>query len=112
MDGQLLRYGPKPQHVAFLSPSPSSSSGKKKALIAVGGLSCGLLFADYIDALQVELSTSALKESVHLCQPLLSSSHTGWGISSVTNDAAELDLLLEHLHTHLGFVEFLLLGGC
>ena len=112
MDGQLLRYGPKPQLVAFLSPSPSPSSGKKKALIAVGGLSCGLLFADYIDALQLELSTSALKESVHLCQPLLSSSHTGWGISSVTNDAAELDLLLEHLHTHLGFVEFLLLGGC
>ena len=109
MEGQLVRYGPKPQHVAFLSPSPSSSSGKKKALIAVGGLSCGLLFAEYVDALHVELATSAA--SLHLCQPLLSSSHTGWGISSVTNDAAELDLLLEHLHAHLGFVEFLLLGG-
>ncbi len=114
MDGTMVRYGHKAACVAFVSPTVSTTpvpSGGRRALIAVGGLSCGLLFAEYIPLLQRELASTG----TFLCQPLLSSSHDSWGTSSVSRDAEELDMLLEHLHAAYGFEEFVLLGhstGC
>ena len=113
MQGTLIRYGPKPACVAFVSgPKPELSTDvQKTALVAVGGLSCGFLFADYLVDLKRELESIG----VYLCQPLMSSSHTGWGTGSVSRDAEELDVLLEHLCSRHGFSEFILLGhstGC
>ena len=118
MDGTLIKYGPKAPCVAFVSPALSptlgstlSPAGQRRALVAVGGLSDGLLFAGYLAPLQRELR----KAGTYLCQPLLSSSHDAWGTGSVSRDADELHLLLELLHTEYGVAEFVLLGhstGC
>ncbi len=113
MDGTLIRYGPKAPFVAFVSPAVASTAkqGQNRALVAVGGLSCGLLFAEYLAPLQTELA----RAGTFLCQPLLSSSHDSWGMGSVSRDSEELDLLLEHLHMAYGFADFVLLGhstGC
>ena len=111
MDGRLCRYGPKPQHVAFLSSIHAGTTPARKAIVAVGGLSCGLLFAEYISHLDAKLADT----DICLVQPLLSSSHTSWGISSVSEDALEIDRLLEFFWTTYGISDFVLLGhstGC
>lgn len=114
IDGTVLRYGSKPAHVALVSPPVSageSGRAKKKALVAVGGLSCGLLYAEYLQPLYAELQGI----DMHLCQPLLSSSHGAWGVGSVSEDAEELRILLECLAGRYDFSEFIILGhstGC
>jgi len=83
-----------------------------KVLVAVGGLSCGLMFAPYVEEL-----VRVLPESTgwSVVQPLLSSSHSGWGMGSVSQDAKEIDQLVSILSNSYGCKEVILLGhstGC
>jgi pimeloyl-ACP methyl ester carboxylesterase len=95
--GTLFRYGPGGAHVAF------KSGLHTKHLVAVGGLTDGLLFAKYI----APLATALDKNGISLIQTMLSSSHQGWGLSSLRQDADELAMLLRCLkreHTSQGAI--------
>jgi len=59
----------------------------------VGGLTNGMLFCKYLPLLEEQLSPS----QISLVQTLLTSSHTGWGTSSVAKDAEELNILCRTL---------------
>lgn len=119
MEGLLIRYGPKPAQVAFVSSGQQQPQQRvggnavyKKVLVAVGGLSCGLMFTDYVDVLGKALPEKA---GWTLVQPLLSSSHTGWGMGSVSEDAAEIHELLGVMSRQYGSEHVILLGhstGC
>lgn len=66
-------------------PYPRAGSGTRHAIL-VGGLSDGLLFTAYCAPLAARLQAVGWS----CVQPLLSSSLSGWGISSLTQDAEEL----------------------
>lgn len=68
----------------------------KRHVVLVGGLTDGLLFASYCQPLAQKLAAG----SWSLVQPLLTSSHQGWGLASLDQDAAELHLLARHLKRH------------
>jgi pimeloyl-ACP methyl ester carboxylesterase len=112
IDGTLVRYGPKPPHVALLSPCIVPGDRKeKKVCVTVGGLSCGMLYAEYLRPLYEELQNLRY----HMCQPLLSSSHASWGVGSVSQDAEELGMLFGFLQKEYNFSEVIILGhstGC
>ncbi len=63
----------------------------RKVIIHIGGLTDGLLPLPYTTALadRAELNGWAF------AQPLLSSSHLGYGISSLQKDSDEIDLLIQ-----------------
>lgn len=118
MYGRLIRYGSNPANVAFLSSGSkgfdSEHHGKfyKKVLIAVGGLSCGLLFASYVEELAATLPE---RTGWAVVQPLLSSCHSGWGMGSVSEDAREIHQLVGVLSSEYGCEHVILLGhstGC
>ena len=95
MQGTLFKYGPGPAHVAF------KSGNFNRHLVAVGGLTDGILFTRYIPLLEKHLQA----QEISLVQPLLTSSHQGWGLGSVARDADELYLLMQMLkkdHKSLG----------
>jgi len=89
MQGTLFRYGPKPAQVAFKSGNHSCH------VVIIGGLTDGLLFAKYVPILAKRLETLGAS----LVQPLLTSSHQGWGMGSLQRDADELLDLLRYLKT-------------
>jgi len=83
MEGRLVKYGDSSHSVAFLS---ASSRPHQVHLIMIGGLTDGLMACRYVPKLATELDTLG----VQLVQPLLGSSHQGYGTASLDQDAAEL----------------------
>ena len=78
----------------------------------VGGLTDGLFAVPY----WLPLAAALADRGVALVQPLLSSSHAGWGTASLDGDAAELGLLGRHMREQRGgSAGFVLIGhstGC
>ncbi|KAF5465625.1 hypothetical protein F2P56_015609 [Juglans regia] len=85
--GVLFKYGPKPIQVAF------KTGDHKQQVIFIGGLTDGFLATEYLEPLAIALEN----EKWALVQPLLSSSYSGFGTSSLQQDAKELDQLVSHL---------------
>ncbi|XP_062189380.1 UPF0613 protein PB24D3.06c-like isoform X2 [Phragmites australis] len=80
-------------------------------VIFIGGLTDGLLATDYLEPLSLALEV----EKWSLVQPILSSSYTGYGISSLEQDALELDQLISYLINKENSEGVILLGhstGC
>ncbi|XP_063940067.1 uncharacterized protein LOC108202628 isoform X5 [Daucus carota subsp. sativus] len=71
--GVMFKYGPKSIQVAF------KTGDYKQQAIFIGGLTDGFLATDYLEPLAIALD----KEKWSLVQFLLSSSYTGYGLSSL-----------------------------
>lgn len=87
------------------------SGNHKRHVILVGGLTCGLLFSEYVPPLAQSLELLGWS----LVHPLLSSSHQGWGVSSVSTDAEELVMLSTVLKESFDSEEIIVAGhstGC
>lgn len=84
--GVMFKYGPKAIQVAF------KTGDYKQQAIFIGGLTDGFLATDYLEPLAVALD----KERWSLVQFLLSSSYSGYGLSSLKEDAMELDQLISY----------------
>lgn len=69
--------------------------------IHIGGLTDGLLPLPYT----VALGSMLEQKGWSLVQPLLSSSHLGYGISSLQKDSDEIDMLLGFLARKWGWDE-------
>uniref|UniRef100_A0A0E0E930 AB hydrolase-1 domain-containing protein n=1 Tax=Oryza meridionalis TaxID=40149 RepID=A0A0E0E930_9ORYZ len=76
VQGALFKYGPKSAQVAF------KTGDFNHQVIFIGGLTDGFLATDYLEPLSLALEV----EKWSLVQPLLSSSYTGYGISSLEQD--------------------------
>ncbi|XP_062189379.1 UPF0613 protein PB24D3.06c-like isoform X1 [Phragmites australis] len=103
--GTLFKYGPKSAQVAF------KTGDFNHQVIFIGGLTDGLLATDYLEPLSLALEV----EKWSLVQPILSSSYTGYGISSLEQDALELDQLISYLINKENSEGVILLGhstGC
>lgn len=85
--GVMFKYGTKPAQVAF------KTGDYKQQVVFIGGLTDGFLATKYLEPLAIALD----KEKWSLVQFLLSSSYSGYGISSLKEDALELDQLINHL---------------
>nr|XP_043628171.1 UPF0613 protein PB24D3.06c [Erigeron canadensis] len=85
--GVMFKYGPKAIQVAF------KTGNYKQQVVFIGGLTDGFLATEYLEPLAVALD----KEKWSLVQFLLSSSYSGYGISSLKEDASELDQLINYL---------------
>lgn len=85
--GVLFKYGPKPIQVAF------KTGDYKQQVIFIGGLTDGFLATEYLEPLAIALD----KEKWSLVQLLMSSSYTGYGTTSLKQDASELDQLVSYL---------------
>ncbi|XP_059311890.1 UPF0613 protein PB24D3.06c [Lycium barbarum] len=85
--GVMFKYGPKAIQVAF------KTGDYKQQVIFIGGLTDGFLATDYLEPLAIALD----KEKWSLVQFLLSSSYSGYGTSSLRQDAMELDQLISYL---------------
>ncbi|KAL1803864.1 hypothetical protein ACET3Z_032511 [Daucus carota] len=84
--GVMFKYGPKSIQVAF------KTGDYKQQAIFIGGLTDGFLATDYLEPLAIALD----KEKWSLVQFLLSSSYSGYGLSSLKEDAMELDQLISY----------------
>ncbi|XP_047322226.1 UPF0613 protein PB24D3.06c-like [Impatiens glandulifera] len=103
--GVMFKYGPNPIQVAF------KTGTFQRQVIFVGGLSNGFLATDYLEPLAISLEN----EKWSLVQFLLSSSYTGYGTSSLKQDAMELDQLINYLINNEESEGVVLLGhstGC
>ncbi|XP_078435944.1 alpha/beta-Hydrolases superfamily protein [Wolffia australiana] len=103
--GVLFKYGPKQVQVAF------KTGDFRQQVIFIGGLGEGYLATQYLEPLSVALE----KENWSLVQPLLSSSYSGYGISSLKQDSSELDQLISYLINKENSEGVVLLGhstGC
>lgn len=85
--GVMFKYGSKPIQVAF------KIGDYRQQVIFIGGLTDGFLATEYLEPLAIALE----KEKWSLVQFLLSSSYSGYGTSSLKEDAAELDQLINYL---------------
>uniref|UniRef100_A0A803R866 Uncharacterized protein n=1 Tax=Cannabis sativa TaxID=3483 RepID=A0A803R866_CANSA len=85
--GVLFKYGSKPMQVAF------KTGDYKQQVIFIGGLTDGFLATEYLEPLAIALD----REKWSLVQFLMSSSYSGFGISSLQQDAMEVDQLISHL---------------
>ncbi|XVF28927.1 hypothetical protein REPUB_Repub15cG0075000 [Reevesia pubescens] len=85
--GVLFKYGPKPIQVAF------KTGDYKQQVIFIGGLTDGFLATEYLEPLAIALDN----EKWSLVQLLMSSSYTGYGTSSLQQDATEIDQLISYL---------------
>ncbi|XP_073050245.1 UPF0613 protein PB24D3.06c [Primulina eburnea] len=85
--GVMFKYGPKSIQVAF------KTGDYKQQVIFIGGLTDGFLATEYLEPLAIALE----KEQWSLVQFLLSSSYSGYGTSSLKQDAVELDQLISYL---------------
>ncbi|KAK4190044.1 hypothetical protein QBC35DRAFT_491156 [Podospora australis] len=95
------------EHIFFSSPSPSH----KNALIFIGGLGDGPHGVPYVRSLASFLAS--LNFSVFEIR--LTSSFSGWGYSSLRQDAAEIQALVSYLRKGLGKEKVVLMGhstGC
>lgn len=105
LSGILFKYGTKSAQVAF------RTGDFKQQVIFIGGLTDGLLATEYLQPLSMALEA----EKWSLVQPLLSSSYSGYGTSSLKQDALELDQLISYLINKEGSEGVVLLGhstGC
>ncbi|KAH7522389.1 hypothetical protein FEM48_Zijuj07G0133100 [Ziziphus jujuba var. spinosa] len=84
--GSLFKYGPKPIQVAF------KTGDYKQQVIFIGGLTDGFLATEYLEPLAIALDQAKWS----LVQLLMSSSYTGFGTSSLRQDAMEIDQLISH----------------
>ncbi|KAF8087959.1 hypothetical protein N665_0558s0010 [Sinapis alba] len=103
--GVLFKYGPKSIQVAF------KTGEYKQQVIFIGGLTDGLLATDYLEPLAIALD----KEKWSLVQLLMSSSYSGFGTSSLKQDAQEIDQLISYLINKENSEGVVLLGhstGC
>ena len=73
-------------------------SGNKNVLVFVGGLMDGLLTVPYLVPLAEELG----KIGYSLIQIQISSSHTGWGVGSLSRDSDEIAMLINYLKSEKG----------
>ncbi|KAI9114846.1 hypothetical protein K1719_013859 [Acacia pycnantha] len=85
--GVLFKYGPNAIQVAF------RTGDHKRQVIFIGGLSNGFLATAYLEPLAIALD----RQNWSLVQFLMSSSYSGYGTSSLQQDAKELDLLVNYL---------------
>ncbi|GAA0139037.1 hypothetical protein LIER_00663 [Lithospermum erythrorhizon] len=85
--GVMFKYGNNPIQVAF------KTGDYRQQVIFIGGLTDGFLATDYLEPLAIALD----KEKWSLVQFLFSSSYTGYGTSSLKQDAMELDQLISYL---------------
>ncbi|KAL7123919.1 hypothetical protein ABFS83_14G014500 [Erythranthe nasuta] len=85
--GVMFKYGPKPIQVAF------KTGDYRQQVIFIGGLTDGFLATEYLEPLANALE----KERWSLVQFLFSSSYSGYGLSSLKQDAIELDQLISYL---------------
>ncbi|KAF8063709.1 SPAPB24D3.06c [Scenedesmus sp. PABB004] len=113
MQGTLFKYGPGAAHVAFKSQPPAHgvAPAPARAVVLLGGLTDGLLFAPYAP----HLERAAARLGWTLVQAQLSSSCAGWGLASLDADADELRLLSDCLRTRHGVAAWVLVGhstGC
>ncbi|GLC57312.1 hypothetical protein PLESTB_001210500 [Pleodorina starrii] len=109
LSGSLVRYGSAGPQVAFLVGAAKARPAK--AVVMVGGLTDGLLFAPYVERLSAELSRRGWL-AVHAS---IQSSWQGYGTGSLDRDAADLRLLCQHLRTRHDVTGVVLLGhstGC
>lgn len=91
LEGKIFLYHYDRQLSAFETKLENSS--ERKDFIFIGGLTNGFLATGYISPL-----SKALKEiGWTMIQPLLSSSYSSYGISSLDKDVEELDFLIEYL---------------
>eukprot|EP00198_Chlamydomonas_reinhardtii_P005998 XP_001695334.1 predicted protein [Chlamydomonas reinhardtii] len=107
ISGTLTRYGPAGPQVALLAGAP----GVARAVVLVGGLTDGLLFAPYVATLTDALARRGWA-AVHAS---LQSAWTGYGTGSLDRDAADLRLLCAHLRQQHGIRGVVLVGhstGC
>ncbi|KAG8100306.1 hypothetical protein GUJ93_ZPchr0013g36780 [Zizania palustris] len=105
LQGTLFKYGPQSVQVAF------RTGDFNQQVIFIGGLTDGFLATDYLEPLSLALEL----EKWSLVQPLLSSSYTGYGTSSLEQDALELDQLISYLINKENSEGVILLGhstGC
>jgi pimeloyl-ACP methyl ester carboxylesterase len=102
MKGHLQVFHPQKRLVAFESGSTSSTT----CLIFLGGLTDGLLAVPYISALHEE----CVRHKISLVQCILSSSHLGYGLSSLRQDVDEIECLIRHLRLQTGKQKVFLLG--
>ncbi|KDP40101.1 hypothetical protein JCGZ_02099 [Jatropha curcas] len=103
--GVLFKYGPKPIQVAF------KTGDHKQQAIFIGGLTDGFLATEYLEPLAIALD----REKWSLVQLLMSSSYTGYGTSSLQQDAMEIDQLISYLINKENSEGVVLLGhstGC
>ncbi|KAF8388001.1 hypothetical protein HHK36_026667 [Tetracentron sinense] len=103
--GVLFKYGPNPTQVAF------KTGDFKQQVIFIGGLTDGFLATEYLEPLSIALEN----EKWSLVQLLLSSSYSGYGTSSLKQDALELDQLVSYLINKENSEGVVLLGhstGC
>ncbi|KAL3507985.1 hypothetical protein ACH5RR_033367 [Cinchona calisaya] len=85
--GVMFKYGPKSIQVAF------KTGDYRQQVIFIGGLTDGFLATQYLEPLASALE----KENWSLVQFLMSSSYSGYGTSSLKQDAMELDQLINYL---------------
>ncbi|OMO85378.1 hypothetical protein COLO4_21645 [Corchorus olitorius] len=103
--GVLFKYGPKAVQVAF------KTGDYKQQVIFIGGLTDGFLATDYLEP----LATALDNEKWSLVQMLMSSSYSGYGTSSLQQDALEIDQLISYLINKENSEGVVLLGhstGC
>eukprot|EP01062_Namystynia_karyoxenos_P027568 TRINITY_DN21112_c0_g1_i3.p1 TRINITY_DN21112_c0_g1~~TRINITY_DN21112_c0_g1_i3.p1 ORF type:complete len:240 (+),score=38.56 TRINITY_DN21112_c0_g1_i3:81-722(+) len=111
LDGRLFAYHKTPAGLQLVAFQHGCADRFPLAAVFVPGLTDGLLSAPYLGALAEALAPRGWT----LVQPVLSSSWLGYGTSSLTQDAAELDCLLRWLQAHRGVTAAALIGhstGC
>ncbi|KAG0580114.1 hypothetical protein KC19_4G147700 [Ceratodon purpureus] len=105
LEGTLFKYGSKSIQVAF------KTGNYKQQVVFIGGLTDGFLATDYVEPLAKALEA----EKWSLVQPLFTSSYTGFGTSSLKEDAIEIEQLLNYLIDQEDSEGFILVGhstGC
>lgn len=98
MKGELFLYDSADRLVAFQTTLSEAEASHgihrgRVCIVLVGGMTDGLLGLPYAEA----LSRQCRERGITLVQPLLSSSYTGFGVSSLDRDARQLAQLLAFL---------------
>ena len=88
LSGSLFKYGPRSTNVAF------KHGTHPRHVLVVGGLTDGLFATRWVEPLSRALESEG---GVSVVQVLLSSSHSGYGTSSLDQDAEELEELVRFL---------------
>ena len=88
LSGSLFKYGPRSANVAF------KHGTHPRHVLVVGGLTDGLFATRWVEPLSRALESEG---GVSVVQVLLSSSHSGYGTSSLDQDAEELEELVRFL---------------